>query len=86
MQEVWWVWGAITLWVGLSGTAYFFLNKRLNDLSDKIIISADFSKQIVQLVSDVHEIKTALLGSYEKKGLIGKVSELERELAEFVKR
>jgi len=80
MTELTFIWGSIGIIISTAIGGFFFLNKRLNELSDGIDISKDFSKQLVILVQDVHEIKSALIGNFDKKGLIGKFNDLERKV------
>ena len=75
-----WMWGAIGILAPACTAGFFFLASRINDLSDNIHNSKTFMESLNTLVKDVHEIKRALLGDYEKPGLIRKVHELDEDL------
>lgn len=79
------IWTVLTIIASCCTGGFFFLNKRLNDLSDHIDMSKKFSEQLIQLSSDVHEIKNALIGTYQDRGLIGRVHDQEKKLEALFK-
>ena len=81
-EHIGWIWGVITLGFSVCITGFFFLNKRINELSDHIDTSKSFLEKIEKLVTDVGQIRTALIGDFNEKGLVGKHYDLERKVNE----
>lgn len=80
MEFVYW---ALGIWIPASLGGFFFLSKRLNELSDHIDTSKKFAETFARLVADVHEIKEALLGNFDKPGLIRRVHDIDRDVKEL---
>lgn len=65
---------------GLSITGFFYLLKLIGNIEDRMDTAIQMKKDFDEVVKLLHEIRDALLGTYDKKGLITKHYELEERV------
>lgn len=91
-DQIGWIWSFVVSMLGICVLGFFFLNKRLNQLSDKINITDSFSEQLKVLnikLSDFIErfdrMEKKLVGDIDKRGLVWHVFDNIEEI-EKIKR
>lgn len=66
--QIGWMWGVLAAVFSACTGGFFFLNNRLNKLSDHIDTSRAWVDSFNKLAQDVREIKIFLKGDFDKNG------------------
>ena len=80
------LWSFLFWFVGISATFTLTIIGWLLVLTAKVGIKIDFSKKLEEISKSVNEIKTALLGDFDKKGLVSKHYALEDRVSDLEKK
>lgn len=74
LQQLW----HFAIWAtGIGATFMIAIIGWIIALQNRISVKEDVHKTLDKIQSDVHEVRKALVGDYEKKGLLTKHHELE---------
>lgn len=74
------LWRAFMWYAGISATITMSLFAWLTNLTNKVSARQNIGEDLDDIIKDLKEIKIALIGDFNKKGLVSKFFDLEKRI------